>query len=124
MPVAKVFIVDDDASVRQALDRLLRSAGMSVRTFAGSGELLATMTAPPDCLILDVRMPGMTGPQLQERLWAESLHVPIVFITAHDEALPVANAASPETIAFLHKPFEDHALLDAVQRGVALRSAP
>lgn len=111
-----VSVVDDDASVRRSLHRLVRSAGLEVKTFVSAEEFLKSGEAPkPDCLILDVRLPGMSGPELHRQLLARNYHVPVIFITAHgsDDAARSA-AASDWTVAYLIKPFNGDDLLDAV----------
>jgi len=111
-----ISVVDDDISVRKSLDRLIRSAGLEVSAFASAEEFLNS--APPrnaDCLILDVRLPGMNGIELLHRLVADKRSVPTVFITAHgsDEGVRAA-AASDWTVGYLIKPFSGDELLDAV----------
>ena len=108
------IVVDDDPSVCRALRRLLRSAGMEVETYSsGENFLAAGLPREPDCLILDIRMPGMTGPELRDRLQALGRHLPIVFITAHAEDEEMAAGGSA---IVLHKPFDDHTLLAAIER--------
>ena len=111
-----ISVVDDDRSVRQSLDRLMRSARLDVRVFASAEEFLESAEPRrPDCLILDVQLPGMSGPELHRRLLAGQYHVPAIFITAHasDDAARSA-AASDWTVAYLIKPFSGDELLDAV----------
>lgn len=110
-------VVDDDHSVRKALQRLLRTAQLDTETYASGAEfLLALENRVPDCLVLDVRMPGMTGPELRSRLWAMGRRIPIVFITAHAEDFPLELVQPGETIDILRKPFDDEALLASIQR--------
>ena len=112
-----VTVVDDDASVRQSLNRLIRSARHEVKLFASAEEFLEWSRAhKPDCLILDVRLPGMSGPELHRHLIGQDYHVPTIFITAHgsDEAAREA-ASSDWTVAYLIKPFGGDELLDAVE---------
>jgi FixJ family two-component response regulator len=112
-----VFVVDDDASVRTALDRLLRSVRMDVNVFASAEEFLKSAhLRKPDCLILDVRLPGMSGTELHRRLLAQNYGVPVIFITAHgsDEAARL-EAASDWTVAYFTKPFSGDELIDAVE---------
>ena len=116
-----IYVIDDDASVRKALQRLIRSAGMSVETFASAEEFLYAKVPLPDFLVLDVRMPGMSGLELQQALLAENQHVPIVFITAHDDEQARQSAMLAGAVDFLHKPFEDHVLLEALSRTVPQR---
>ena len=112
-----VSVVDDDVSVRTGLDRLLRSVRMDVNIFASAEEFLnSAQPRKPDCLILDVRLPGMSGIELHRRLLAEKFEVPVIFITAHgsDEAAK-SEAASDWTVAYFTKPFSGDELLDAVE---------
>lgn len=114
-----ISVVDDDISVRKSLDRLIRSAGLGVRLFASAEEFLSSNHANPDCLILDVRLPGMSGIELHKHLGSCSSNIPIIFITAHgsDEAAR-AEAASDRTVAYLIKPFSGDELLDAVHKAL------
>jgi FixJ family two-component response regulator len=117
-------VVDDDISVRESLESLIRSVGMTVRVFGSAQEFLDT--AQPnklDCLIVDVRMPGMSGIELHHRLVARDCKVPVVFMTAHgydDQAR--SEASSGWTVAYLNKPFSDDELLDAVHAALRLKS--
>jgi len=112
-----VAVVDDDISVRESLESLIRSVGMEVRVFASAEEFLnSAHPRKADCLILDVRLPGMSGFDLQHRLVARRFEVPVIFMTAHgydDRAR--AEASSDWTVAYLTKPFSEDELLDAVQ---------
>ena len=111
-----VAIVDDDAAVRVALEGLLRSAGLSARafdsaeTFIESGQQFQT-----GCLIADIRMPGMSGLELQAKLNSENCRIPIVFITAHGDAKMRIQALRAGAVEFLAKPFNDEALLESVR---------
>ena len=113
---ALVSVVDDDVSVRKSLDRLMRSAGLKVRGFASAEEFLNSPDrCEADCLILDVRLPGMSGIELNRHLLAVSCKKPVIFITAHgsdDQAK--AEAASDWTVAYFTKPFSGDELIDAV----------
>jgi FixJ family two-component response regulator len=115
-----VFIVDDDPSVRKSLARLIRSAGYRVDAFASAEEFLSREPSiGPCCVVLDVRMPGVTGLDLQKTL-ASALHgIPIVFITGHGDVSMSVNAMKLGAVDFLTKPFEGQDLLSAVQRAVA-----
>ena len=119
-----VSVVDDDVSVRRSLDRLIRSVSLEVRVFASAEEFLDS--DPPceaDCLLLDVRLPGMSGLELHRHLLARRHHVPVIFITAHgSDDRARSEAASDWTVAYLTKPFSGDELLDAVQ--VALNWKP
>ena len=115
----RVAVIDDDHSVRKALQRLLRTAQMDAEIYASAAEFLAATTPPePDCLVLDVRMPVMTGPELRMRLLATGRRIPIVFITAHVEELVLGLLEPGEKIDVLRKPFDDEALLSSIQRSL------
>jgi FixJ family two-component response regulator len=117
-----VCVVDDDDSVRESLGGLLAAVGYSVDVFASAEDFLASATLPrADCLILDVRMPGMSGPELQRELSARRHGIPIVFITAHGEERICAELRAAGAVDCLLKPFTEEALLSAVER--ALRSS-
>lgn len=120
-----IAVVDDDPSVCKALRRLLRTARMDVETY-GSGEefLVALPGREPDCLVLDVRMPGMTGPDVRGRLVGMGRRIPIVFITAHAEETAPEWGAAGGGEDVLHKPFDDQALLDAIARSIRRRGPP
>ena len=111
-----ISVVDDDISVRESLDSLLRSAGLAVRVFASAEEFLnSDHHCEADCLILDVRLPGMSGFELHRELLARSYRVPVVFMTAHGyDKRARSEAASDWTVAYLTKPFSEDELLDAV----------
>jgi len=116
-----VLVVDDDPSVRRGLDRLLRAAGYRVEAFASGQELLdgADLEAA-GCLILDVRLPGLNGLDLQETLVEGGNTVPIIFITGHGDAAMNLRALKAGAVDFLQKPFDERALLEAV-RGALTR---
>ena len=111
-----VAVVDDDISVRESLESLIRSVGMEVRVFASAEEFLNSVhPRKADCLILDVCLPGMSGFDLQHHLVARKFEVPVIFMTAHgydDRAR--SEASSDWTVAYLTKPFSEDELLDAV----------
>jgi FixJ family two-component response regulator len=111
-----IAVVDDDISVRESLDSLIRSAGLAVRVYASAEEFLnSNHHGEVDCLILDVRLPRMNGFELHRELLARSCRVPVVFMTAHgydDRAR--SEAASEWTVAYLTKPFSEDELLEAV----------
>ena len=111
----KVSIVDEDESVREGLSRLLSSIGFVVNTFASAEEYLSShQPRRADCLLLDVRMPGMGGIELERRLVANHFEIPVVFITAHEEETPAAQALDGQARAVLIKPFSEEALLNAI----------
>jgi len=111
-----VDVVDDDISVRESLGGLIRSVGLEVRLSASAEEFLnSPHPRSADCLILDVRLPGMSGIELHHHLAAQKCKVPVIFITAHaSDSHMRAEAASDWTVAYLAKPFSDEELLDAV----------
>ncbi|TDR85241.1 response regulator transcription factor [Enterovirga rhinocerotis] len=116
-----VYIVDDDPSVRESLDSLLRSVGLAVLVFeTGQAFLDAERADVPSCLILDVRLPGSSGLEFQRQLASSELAPPIVFITAHGDVPMSVAAMKAGAVEFLTKPFRDQDLLDAVQRAVRL----
>lgn len=114
-----VFVVDDDASVRKSLTRLIAAAGYTVETFASAAEFLTRgPTSGPCCLVLDVRMQGVTGLDLQKTL-AKAVHrIPIVFITGHGDVAMSVTAMKGGAVDFLTKPFAGKDLLGAIQRAV------
>jgi len=111
-----VAIVDDDAAVRVALEGLLRSAGLSARTFDSAETFIESgQQFQAGCLIADIRMPGMSGLELQGKLNAENCRIPIVFITAHGDAQMRMQALRAGAVEFLSKPFNDETLLETVR---------
>jgi FixJ family two-component response regulator len=114
-----VFVVDDDASVRKSLTRVVTSAGYAVEAFASAREFLAREPfVGPCCVVLDVRMPGLTGLDLQEALAGAGHRMPIVFITGHGDISMSVKAMKGGAVDFLTKPFDVENLLDAIQRAV------
>ena len=120
-----VAVVDDDIAVRESLESLIRSVGMAVRVFASAEEFLnSDGQYKPDCLILDVRMPGMSGIELHRHLLANNCKVPVIFITAHaSDDRARSEASSDYTVAYLTKPFSEDELLDSVHAGLRLKSS-
>ena len=114
-----ISIVDDDDSIRRGLGRLLRSAGFNVEEFA-SGEdfLISGDLRGSSCLILDLRMPGMSGLELQSRLNADHCRVPVIFLTAHSDALTREQAIGAGAFAFFHKPFDEATLIRDVNLAI------
>ena len=111
-----VFIVDDDLSVRRSTERLIRAAGLRVQTFASAQEFLKNpRLAGPACLVLDVRMPGLSGMDLQRELIQSGIQIPIIFITGHGDIPMSVRAMKAGAVEFLTKPFRSRALLDAVR---------
>ena len=118
-PDAIVWVVDDDVSVREALGSLIRSAGLRAETFVSAQEFLArTRADAPSCLVLDVRLPGLSGLDLQKRLAELDLEIPIVFITGHGDVPTSVRAMKAGALEFLTKPFADKDLLDAIQQAI------
>jgi FixJ family two-component response regulator len=118
---AMIFIVDDDASVRKSLTRVMTSAGYAVETFASARDFLTREPfVGPCCLILDVRMPGLTGLELQEALAGKGHRMPIVFITGHGDISMSVKAMKGGASDFLTKPFDVENLLEAIQRALTL----
>ncbi|MCX5493408.1 response regulator transcription factor [Kaistia dalseonensis] len=116
-----VTIVDDDAAVRQALEELLASAGYETAAFASTRELLETdILARPGCLILDVRMPGSSGLDLQNQLVRDGNPKPVIFLTGHGDIPMTVQAMKGGAVDFLTKPVRDQTLLDAVVAAIAL----
>lgn len=119
-----VIVVDDDASVREALTELIQSTGLRSACFASTRELLdADMLDTPGCLILDVRMPGSSGLDLQHHLAEAGFPKPIVFLTGHGDIPMTVQAMKAGAVDFLTKPVRDQALLDAVNAGIAMDAA-
>jgi len=118
-PKAIVFVVDDDLSVREGLGSLIRSAGLGVETFASAQEFLARSRPDvPSCLVLDVRLPGLSGLDLQRRMAEVNIEIPIVFITGHGDVPTSVRAMKAGAVEFLTKPFADRDLLDAIQQAI------
>jgi len=116
-----VHVVDDDASVRSALSRLFRAAGHQVRAFeSAQAYLMEASPEEPGCVVLDVRMPGMDGLTLQERMSERGFHAPIVFVSAHGNVSATVRAMKGGAVDFLEKPFEEEDLLGAVDRAIEL----
>jgi FixJ family two-component response regulator len=114
-----VFVIDDDESIREALKSLIRSVGLSVETFASAHDFLqSSRTDVPSCLILDVRMPGLSGLDLQRDLADANIHIPIIFITGHGDIPMSVRAMKAGAVEFLTKPFRDQDLLDAIQQAL------
>jgi len=116
---ATVYVVDDEDTVRRALARLIRSAGMTARTFPTAEAFLAESHAvPASCLVLDVRLPGLNGLELQEAINRKGYLLSIVFITGHGDVPTSVRAMKAGAVDFLQKPFAGHELLDAIRRAV------
>jgi FixJ family two-component response regulator len=114
-----VFVIDDDAAVRAAIKRLLMAVGLSVETF-GSGREFLEIKLPdvPGCVVLDVRLPGHSGLDLQRELAEKEIHLPIIFITGHGDIPMSVQAMKAGAVEFLTKPFRDQDLLDAIGHAI------
>jgi len=114
-PAPFVAIVDDEESIRKALKRLMRAANLEAEAFASGSAFLDSLAARhPDCLILDLHMPGMTGLDVLQRLQQSGVQLPTIVITAYDEPETRGYCLAAGASAYLRKPLEDHLLLDAV----------
>jgi FixJ family two-component response regulator len=115
-----VFVVDDDASVRDAVKRLITSVGLRVETFGSTHEFLSSKRPEaPSCLVLDVRLPDVSGLELQRDLAAANVHLPIIFITGHADVPMTVRAMKAGAVEFLTKPFRGQELIDAIQDAIA-----
>jgi len=111
-----IAVVDDEEPIRKALKRLLRSAGLEVETFPSGVEFLESLTIRrPDCVVLDLHMPKVSGFEVQARLTESGAHVPVVIITGHDSDETRAQALAGMPVAYLRKPVNDQVLLDAIE---------
>lgn len=119
-PEPIVFVIDDDALIRDGIQSLLKSIGLRVETFPSARDfLLAKRPDAPSCLVLDVRMPGLNGLDLQRELADADIHIPIIFITGHGDIPMSVRAMKQGALEFLTKPVRGQDLLDAVQKAVA-----
>jgi len=119
-PVETVTVVDDDEAVRASLQLLMKSVGLAVETHGSAAEFLAAYNpAQPGCLVLDVRMPGISGLELQEQLNLKGAIIPVIFVTGHGDVPMAVEAMQHGAFDFLQKPFRDQDLLDRVQRALA-----
>jgi len=116
---AMVFVVDDDAPMRESLRNLIRSVGLRVELFASAQEFLGSKRPDlPSCLVLDVRLPGLSGLDLQKRTTDAGMEIPIIFITGHGDVPMSVHAIKAGAVEFLTKPFRDQDLLDAIQQAL------
>lgn len=116
----RVAIVDDDRSVRRALRRLLRSADLDAEAYGSGREFLAVLARnPPDCLILDLQMPDMSGLELHQRLAESGVRLPVIVITGHDQPGMQARCIAAGIATYLRKPLEDETLLAAIDAAIA-----
>jgi FixJ family two-component response regulator len=115
-----ISVVDDDGSVRKSLQRLIRSVGFAVEVFASAEEFLRSEhLCSTDCLIVDVRMPGMNGLELQRELVAGDFGIPLIFITAHGDEAARSQALKEGAVAYLFKPFREETLLNAINAALS-----
>jgi FixJ family two-component response regulator len=114
-----VFVVDDDEPVRDGIRKLIASVGLRVETFASAGEFLKNKRPEaPACLVLDVRLPDLSGLEFQRDLTAAGIHIPIIFITGHADVPMSVRAMKAGAVEFLTKPFRGQELLDAIQEAI------
>ena len=114
-----VFVIDDDAAIREALDGLIRSIQLNVQTFGTTNEFLEfSLPDVPGCIVLDVRLPGMNGLDFQHELTKLGINLPIIFITGHGDVPMSVRAIKSGAIEFLTKPFRDQELIDAIYLGI------
>jgi FixJ family two-component response regulator len=114
-----VFVIDDDSALRAAIKRLLMAVGLSVETFSSGREFLESkLPDVPGCVVLDVRMPGHSGLDLQRELGEKNIHLPIIFITGHGDIPMSVQAMKAGAVEFLTKPFRDQDLLDAIAQAI------
>ena len=118
-PTELVLVIDDDASMREAISRLLHAIGLTVRTFGSAREFLGTRLPDiPACVVLDVRLPDLSGLDLQREMVERGIHVPVIFITGHGDIQMSVQAMKAGAVEFLTKPFRDQELVDAVRSGI------
>jgi len=114
-----VFVVDDDIAMRRSLENLIRSVGLRVEAFASAQEFMDSKREDvPGCLVLDVRLPGLSGLDLQKRMAEADIEIPIIFITGHGDIPMTVQAMKAGAVEFLSKPFRDQELLDAIQQAL------
>lgn len=118
-PESIVYVVDDDESVREAIQSLIRSVGLRIEAFASAQDFLRSKRPDvPGCLVLDIRLPGFSGLQLQRKLADADIRIPIVFMTGHGDIPMTVKAMKAGAVEFLTKPFRDQDLLDAIQQSI------
>ncbi|HEY6118873.1 MAG TPA: response regulator [Pyrinomonadaceae bacterium] len=119
-----VFVVDDDVSVRESLELLIKFAGWQPETFASAGEFLARpRTTTPNCLVLDISLPDLNGLELQKLIASERIDMPIIFITGHGDVPMTVQAMKGGAVEFLIKPFDDEVLLNAIRQAISRSAA-
>ena len=118
---ARVYIIDDDPHIQEALGLLFKSVGLKASTFSSADEFLETdLPDEPSCIILDIRLPRVSGLDLQQRLLEKACQIPIIFITGHGTVPMSVRAMKSGAVDFLQKPFEDQDLLDATNKAIAM----
>lgn len=121
---ATVFVIDDDARMRAAMERLLRSVGLHAESFASPQDFLQRkLPDGPSCLVLDVRLPGMSGLEVQRKLIEAGIQIPVIFISGHGDIPMTVKAMKSGAVEFLTKPFRDQDLLDAIQQALERENA-
>ena len=117
---AMVYVIDDYSSVRRAIKRLIESVGIQVESFGSAQEFMSLNNRPdvPTCLVVDIRLPGISGLDFQQELTKAGIHIPIIFISAHGDVPMTVRAMKAGAVEFLTKPFRDQDLLDAIQLGL------
>jgi FixJ family two-component response regulator len=115
-----IAIIDDDPSVCRALERLVRSLGMRASTFPSGESFFHTVASvdKPDCVVVDVQMPGMNGLEVQERMDLEHLDIPLIFMAAHTDEAVAKRVVAMGAVGFLNKPFADNSLIELIQRAL------
>jgi FixJ family two-component response regulator len=117
--VSQIYVVDDDVSVRDAVGSLIRSAGLSVKTFSSAHAMLASLRVEvPSCLVLDIQLPDINGFEVQQELATKGLGIPIIFLTGHGDIPMSVRAIKAGALEFLTKPFDDEYLLDAIRKAI------
>ena len=118
--ISQVYVLDDDILAREAVESLIRSVGLRVRTFASAQDVLASLRKErPNCLVLDIQLPDINGFELQQELAANDIQIPIIFLTGHGDIPMSVRAIKAGALEFLTKPFEDEDLLEAIRNAIA-----
>ena len=118
---ATVFVVDDDKAVRESLERLMKSVGLPVETYPSAQSFLETYDpARPGCLVLDIRMPGMSGLELQEKLARDRINIPIIIVSGHGDVEKAVRAMKGGAVDFIRKPYKGKVLLDRIQQALEM----
>lgn len=116
----RIAVVDDEAHIRRAFERLFRGAGLEVETFASGAAYLASLEeSPPDCAVLDANLPGLSGFEVQDRMRAGGLRIPVVMISGHDGPGAEGHALANGAYAYFRKPVDGAVLIEAIERAIA-----